>query len=62
VLYGLQLQQRLPERFLPAMAWVLPLTFALAIASWYLIERPAIALSARALRRSTRARVLEATS
>jgi peptidoglycan/LPS O-acetylase OafA/YrhL len=62
VLYGLQLQERFPERFLPAVAWVLPLTFALAIASWYLIERPAIALSARALRRSTRARPLEATS
>ena len=62
VLYGLQLQERFPERFLPAVAWVLALTFALAIASWYLIERPAIALSARALRRSTRARPLEATS
>jgi acetyltransferase len=49
VLYALQLQERFPERFLPAIAWVLPLTFALAIASWYLIERPAIALSGRAL-------------
>ena len=62
VLYALQLHDRFPERFLPAVAWVLPFTFLLAIASWYLIERPAIALSARALRRSTRARVLEATS
>jgi peptidoglycan/LPS O-acetylase OafA/YrhL len=62
VLYGLQLHDRFPARFLPAAAWVLPLTFALAIASWYLIERPAIALSARAMRRSTRARPLEATS
>jgi peptidoglycan/LPS O-acetylase OafA/YrhL len=62
VLYGLQLHERFPERFVPAVAWVLPFTFALAIASWFLIERPAIALSARVLKRSTRARPLEATS
>ncbi len=53
VLYGLQLHHRFPERFIPAIFWVLPLTFALAIASWYLIERPAIALSGRALSRPT---------
>jgi len=51
VLYGLQLHERFPERFVPAILWVLPLTFALAIASWYLVERPAIALSGRALSR-----------
>ncbi len=53
VLYGLQLHHRFPERFVPAIFWVLPLTFALAISSWYLIERPAIALSGRALSRPT---------
>jgi peptidoglycan/LPS O-acetylase OafA/YrhL len=63
VLYGLQLHERFPERFVPAIAWVLPITFALATASWFLIEKPAIALSARALkRRATRARTVEATS
>jgi peptidoglycan/LPS O-acetylase OafA/YrhL len=50
VLYALQLHDRFPERFLPAVAWVLPLTFALAIASWFGIEKPAIAWSGRALR------------
>jgi peptidoglycan/LPS O-acetylase OafA/YrhL len=49
VLYALQLHDRFPERFLPAVAWVLPFTFVLAIASWYLIEKPAIAWSGRAL-------------
>jgi peptidoglycan/LPS O-acetylase OafA/YrhL len=49
VLYALQLHDRFPDRFLPAVAWVLPVTFALAIASWYLIEKPAIAWSRRAL-------------
>jgi len=53
VLYALQLHDRLPERFLPAVAWVLPFAFLLAIASWYLIEKPAIALSGRALSRPT---------
>ena len=53
VLYALQLHDRFPERFLPAVAWVLPFTFLLAIASWYLIEKPAIALSGRALSRPT---------
>src|SRR5690349_17563882 len=45
VLYALQLHDRFPVRFLPAVAWVLPLTFALAIASWFVIEKPAIAWS-----------------
>jgi peptidoglycan/LPS O-acetylase OafA/YrhL len=48
VLYALQRSDRFPERFLPALAWVLPFTFLLATASWYLIEKPAIAWSARA--------------
>ncbi len=54
VLYGLQLHQRFPERFVPAVAWVVPLTFACAVASWYAVERPALALSARALPRPGR--------
>ena len=62
VLYALQLHERFPERFLPALAWVLPFSFLLAIASWYLVEKPAIALSGRALRQRTRNRRLEATS
>ncbi len=49
VLYALQLHDRFPERFLPAIAWVLPFTFLLATASWFLIEKPAIAWSGRAL-------------
>ena len=44
VLYALQLHERFPERFVPAIAWVLPITFVLATVSWYLIEKPAIAL------------------
>jgi peptidoglycan/LPS O-acetylase OafA/YrhL len=53
VLYLLQIHARFPERFLPALAWVLPGTFLAAIASWFLIEKPAIALSGRALARPT---------
>jgi peptidoglycan/LPS O-acetylase OafA/YrhL len=53
VLYALQLHERFPERFVPAVAWVLPFTFALAVLSWFVIEKPAIAWSGRA--RSRRA-------
>jgi peptidoglycan/LPS O-acetylase OafA/YrhL len=56
VVYGLKLHDRFPERFVPAMGWVLPLTFALATASWFLIEKPAIALSGRALAKRSPAR------
>lgn len=49
VMYALQLHDRFPERFLPAIAWVLPFTFALATLSWFLIEKPVIAWSGRAL-------------
>lgn len=51
VMYALQLHDRFPERFLPAMAYVAPITFALALASWLGLERPAIRWSARAFRR-----------
>lgn len=47
VMFALQIHDRMPERFLPAMLWIAPITAALAIASWYLIEKPAIALSGR---------------
>ena len=52
VLYALQLHERFPERFLPALVWVLPFSFQLATASWYLVEKPAIALSGRSPRPS----------
>jgi peptidoglycan/LPS O-acetylase OafA/YrhL len=56
VLYGLKLHDRFPERFVPAIELVLPLTFVLATASWFLIEKPAIALSGRALAKRSPAR------
>jgi peptidoglycan/LPS O-acetylase OafA/YrhL len=49
VMYALELHDRFPQRFVPAIEWVLPITFAVATASWFLIEKPAIALSGRAL-------------
>ena len=51
VLYGLQLHGRFPERFGPALVAILPLTLAAAVVSWFAVERPALRLSARALRR-----------
>jgi len=56
LMFVLQIHHRFPERFLPAIAWVLPLTFAAATVSWFAIERPAIVLSARALPNRHRAR------
>ena len=55
VLYALQLHERFPERFVPAIA----LGAAAHVRcsrrpSWYLIEKPAIALSGRALARAQR--------
>jgi peptidoglycan/LPS O-acetylase OafA/YrhL len=47
VMYGLQLQERMPERFLPAIAWILPITFAIAALSFYFVERPAMRLGNR---------------
>jgi peptidoglycan/LPS O-acetylase OafA/YrhL len=47
VMFALQLQDRMPERFLPAIAWILPITFALASLSFYFIERPAMQLGNR---------------
>ena len=54
VLYGLQMEGRMPERFVPAMLWVLPITFALAAFSWYFVEKPAMRLGARVPARAQR--------
>jgi peptidoglycan/LPS O-acetylase OafA/YrhL len=62
VMYALQVHDRFPERFLPAIAWVLPFTFALATLSWYVIEKPAIGWSGRALRPQRRPTGEPATS
>jgi peptidoglycan/LPS O-acetylase OafA/YrhL len=40
VLYGLQVHDAFPERAVPALAAVIAPTFALAAASWLLVERP----------------------
>jgi peptidoglycan/LPS O-acetylase OafA/YrhL len=56
VMYALELHDRFPQRFVPAIEWVLPITFAVATASWYLIEKPAIALSGRVLSKRAPAR------
>jgi len=42
-------RSRLPERFAPAIVWILPVTFALAALSFYLVEKPAMRLGARVL-------------
>jgi peptidoglycan/LPS O-acetylase OafA/YrhL len=57
VLYGLQIHERLPERFGPALLAIAPLTVAAAALSWFLVERPAIRFAARvpAARRASRA-------
>jgi peptidoglycan/LPS O-acetylase OafA/YrhL len=51
VIYWLQLHHELPRELLPALAHILPLTLALAAASWFLVERPVLHLTRRALRR-----------
>jgi peptidoglycan/LPS O-acetylase OafA/YrhL len=42
VLYALQVHGAFPERALPALATVVVATFALAAASWLLVERPVL--------------------
>ncbi|MDA0185634.1 acyltransferase [Solirubrobacter phytolaccae] len=54
VLYWFGLQERLPERFVPAILWILPITFALAALSWYFVEKPAMRLGNRVPSRSPR--------
>jgi peptidoglycan/LPS O-acetylase OafA/YrhL len=51
VLFWLGLRGAFPEHAGPALARVVPLTLALATASWFLVERPALALG-RPRRRS----------
>jgi peptidoglycan/LPS O-acetylase OafA/YrhL len=54
VIYWLQLHGHFPEDFHTAVLYVLPITFALATASWFLVERPVLRVSARALKRRSR--------
>jgi peptidoglycan/LPS O-acetylase OafA/YrhL len=51
VIYWLQMHDLFPKGFGPAVLAVVPLTFVLATASWFLVERPILRVSARALRR-----------
>src|SRR5262249_42576888 len=51
VIYWLQMHHWFPAGFGLAAVYVLPLSFALATASWFLVERPVLRLSAAALRR-----------
>jgi peptidoglycan/LPS O-acetylase OafA/YrhL len=51
VIYWLQMHDWFPQDFRTAVLYVLPLTFAIATASWFLLERPVLRLSARALGR-----------
>jgi peptidoglycan/LPS O-acetylase OafA/YrhL len=51
VIYWLQLHHEFPDRFGPALARILPLTFAAAAVSWFAVERQILRLSTRALRR-----------
>jgi peptidoglycan/LPS O-acetylase OafA/YrhL len=55
VIYWLQLHGAFPDRFLPALVRILPLTFALAAASWFAVERPVLRVTSRALARRRRA-------
>jgi peptidoglycan/LPS O-acetylase OafA/YrhL len=50
VLYALQVQDAMPEDFWPALGRVVGPTVVLAIASWMLVERPALRWSARLTR------------
>lgn len=54
VMYWLQLQDRMPERFLPAALVIFPITFGLASLSWYFVEKPAMRLGARVPARTQR--------
>jgi peptidoglycan/LPS O-acetylase OafA/YrhL len=41
------MHERMPERFVPAIALVMGITFAVASLSWYFVEKPAMRLGAR---------------
>jgi peptidoglycan/LPS O-acetylase OafA/YrhL len=51
VIYWLQMHGDWPRELWPALVRLLPVTFALATASWFLLERPVLRLSHRALKR-----------
>jgi peptidoglycan/LPS O-acetylase OafA/YrhL len=55
-IYFLQMHGLFPHAFWPAAERVLVLTFVLATASWFLLEKPVLALSSRALKRRAPAR------
>jgi peptidoglycan/LPS O-acetylase OafA/YrhL len=44
VIYWLQMHDVFPDRFVPALARIVPLTLLLAAASWFCVERPALRL------------------
>ena len=54
VLYWLQMHDLFPKAFWPAAERVLALTFVIAIASWFLVEKPILKLSDRALKSRAR--------
>jgi peptidoglycan/LPS O-acetylase OafA/YrhL len=54
VIYWLQMHGDWPREFWPAVVRLLPLTFALAIASWVLLERPVLTIAQRTLKRRAR--------
>ena len=56
VLYALQVQRAMPEEFWPALGRVAGPTALLAIASWVLVERPALRWSAGVTRSNARTR------
>ena len=57
MIYWLQMHDWFPQDFRTAALYVIPLTFVLATASWFLVERPILRLSSRALKaRRERAR------
>jgi peptidoglycan/LPS O-acetylase OafA/YrhL len=51
VIYWLQMHGHWPRELWPAVVRLLPLTFALATASWLLLERPVLTVAQRKLRR-----------
>jgi peptidoglycan/LPS O-acetylase OafA/YrhL len=55
VLYALQIQEAMPEEFWPAFLHVLGPSLLLGLASWVLVEQPALRWSARVTRRRSSA-------
>jgi peptidoglycan/LPS O-acetylase OafA/YrhL len=55
VLYALQVQEAMPEEFWPALGHVVGPTLLLGVASWMLVEQPALRWSSRVTRRRSSA-------